>query len=707
MSFHERKWPVGGKDIFMIGVALGTVALLIVFLVLVGKEQNRQNEELQSLARQEETWDRGGKAQDICINEICGDGWIELYNRGGREADVSGYRIVCGEGEATLPEGTVIGKREFLAVELPVRDHSSAALYGSEGELYDSVYVVSAEKKESYARREDGGISFAYLNPSEGRTNAGEETIPKEFIYFSIPGGFYDEDIRVEIPGREDVRIYYTLDGSVPGPESLLYEDGILVKNRTVEDNVYSALKGLSVRTNYIPGDKVEKCTVIRAVAIDRKGNRSNEIVSCYWIANGNKMMYGNMPVLSVCADPEELFGYEYGLYSKGKIYEDALAGETAGDTSANYYADYRAEAYVHYFSGSKVQIGEGKGVLQTCKDGYLDYIQKSLVLCGDGKSCLLSAGKADYTIKIRDLLVQELLEEAEISVKKVQPCTVFLDGEYWGVYLLSSPADEFAAESSAGISDDGIVCIAGGKSGDPEKQKLYDEFYEYVVNSDFTDDSEYEKLKERMDIQSYLNCYCAHLYIADSGWAREKEIAWRWLSDDELSDDELSDDELYNDELSDDKLFDGGKWRYVFSGADAGMGNSELSTPSINTYLRPAVSNDPFLYSLLRNGEFRRQFIRTMETCGDQVFEASRAQEKVRELAGEYKRGIRTSFARFSGNLSEGSYEAEINKIIDFFEKRKEYILKYTREFVYQERKLRSPEENKETDTAGGEEQR
>lgn len=662
-----------GKDIFIILLAVLAVILLIVFLVYVEKMQNEQNQKFRQLTENDEEVEVAVQKADICINEIAGEGWVELYNRNDTPVDISGYRLVCGNTEIAIDEGITIPKKGFFVLDISAKGEFQTEIYGIDNVMHDSVYVSSLEQGEAYARREDGEAAFMYLSPSRELTNHAAEQIKKDFLYFDIPSGFYDQDIQVKLIAPENWQVCYTMDGSDPGTDSAIYKDGILVRNRTADANKYASSKDLSIRTTYVPYDKVEKCNIIRAIGIDETGNKMGEATGCYFIANGNKAMFNNLPVLSISASPDALFGYENGLYSAGKIYEDALAREMMTSNSANYYEDYTTEVSVQYFDSNK-QLGfEGRAMLQTYKDGFLDYLQKSLELTLDKERYILSAGESDYDIKIRNMLMQKFMEESGAPMLEIYPCIVFIDGEYWGVYLLQREMNEYTLGKKYGISPDNIVCIVGENSFTPEKTTLYKEFKEYVLNTDFTDDATYAQLKEKMDIQSYLDCYCAHVYIADSDWMNENDVVWKVISSG-------------NDEMSD------GRWRYVFQDADLSMGNSPLNSASINTYLRPMVENDAFLYSLLRNGEFRERFTSTMMKYADEIFTEEKVQAILSDISGKYKKGVRASYLRFGSSLNDAEYESNIDIIASFFQERKEFILKYTQQFLEMDRETMNP---------------
>ena len=63
---------------------------------------------------------------------------------------------------------------------------------------------------------------------------------------FNLCGGWYDEPVMVEL-SSERGEIYYTLDGSEPDEHAVKYEGPILIEDRSVEENLYSAIDGIAL----------------------------------------------------------------------------------------------------------------------------------------------------------------------------------------------------------------------------------------------------------------------------------------------------------------------------------------------------------------------------------------------------------------------------------------------------------------------------
>ena len=132
---------------------------------------------------------------------------------------------------------------------------------------------------------------------------------------FSRSSGFYDEPFLLEIqaPSRE---VYYTLDGSEPDRTSLQYtKKKIPVGDASENENTLSAREDLDsygqdhpeMIDTRIPEEKVDKCTVIKAVYYDAAGNKSETICASYFVGFQHKTGYGTTKVVSIVTDPENL----------------------------------------------------------------------------------------------------------------------------------------------------------------------------------------------------------------------------------------------------------------------------------------------------------------------------------------------------------------------------------------------------------------
>ena len=493
---------------------------------------------------------------------------------------------------------------------------------------------------------------------------------------FSLPGGFYPEEITVEITAPEGSRIYYTVDGSLPDAEhGIPYEAPVTVTNVCGSPNVYSAVATVSAYRNYAPLTTVDKAFVLQAVCVNDRGETSGVTCASYFVAMEAKGMYRDLPVLSINTDPEKLFDYFDGMYVTGVEYESALAMDDVRFDSANYYRGKESTAHIEYFESDRYLTYEGHVMLSLRKDGNLDFGQKSFWLkqsdpmpqsdcelydfCKDG-TLLLYGGGTDYAAKSRQQLEERLLlaSGASFSLGETKGCMVFVDGEFWGLYLLRRENTVQTFAKMCGVTAEEIQMIQNGYPSQAAPE--FRELYQLVTGQDMSVTANYQKLQELMDVESYLDYYCANLYFGNPQFDSFSTTLWRTAGENNSY----------------------GKWHWEFPDATDTLGLKALSNYSVNTYLCPGVREDLFFRGLLQNPEFRTAWEQRIAEFAEQMTQ-EKAEEELNAIRDRHRAAVAETAKRYGLQLTEEGYLADGDSILEYFAGRKDYILRYTEEFL------------------------
>ena len=498
---------------------------------------------------------------------------------------------------------------------------------------------------------------------------------PEGAPVFSLPGGFYPEDITVEISAPEGSLIYYTLDGTVPDEETgILYEAPVEVTNVCGSPNVYSAISTVSAYQDYAPRSDVDKAVVLQAVAVDAAGGISKVNCASYFVAMEAKSMYRDLPVLSLTVDPAEMFDYFEGNYVTGVDYENALAADDLRFDSANYYRGGEMNAHLEYFEADRYLTYEGEAIISLRKDGNLDYGQKSFLLTEaapvpestcelqqffrDG-TLLLYGGGTDYAAKSRQILEEQLLKDAtDFTLGERKGCMVFVDGEFWGLYLLSgeNTAATFARRLGAAAEEIQTVENRYPSQIAPE----YGELYRLVTEGNAASPGTWQKILEQMDTESYLDYYCANLYFGNPQFDSFSTTLWREEREGEAP----------------------GRWHWEFCDATDTLGRNKLSNYSVNTYLCPGVAEDLFLQGLMKNPDFQAAFRQRMQEYAEELTQ-EKAESYLTALQETCRVPVTATAQRYGLPQTEEGYLADGERILEYFAARGEYILRYTEEFI------------------------
>ncbi len=699
----DKKKKFSVKDIIVILLS-GLAVVGLVFIIWSSNQRQQQEEKyLEEISSEYESsghrLTQSEAAENLVINEVNQGGFVELYNCSDRaDIPLDGCIVsVNGQKKYEFTQGQTLEAGGFVCVDnlgtLQKGDIVSFSL--PDAEPFVSLMVPELPDGASYARTEDGGIAFGIREESREESNANAENLAVTGLAFSVPGGFYDNAFSLELSAGEGMKIYYTLDGSEPTEDSLLYEEPISIQNRSGSSNMALAVNERMDYSGAFQPSGITMGTVVKAVAVDSQGKAGEVETRSYFVGVTNAADVANMPVISISTDAGNLFDYYEGIYVKGRTYEDAIAMGADGGGTANYYNNWQREVTMEFFDDKKDKTYEEKMSMGILIDISTTAAQKGLVLYGQGQaqtgsglenfyhgeegSITLQTHLHDNAFMTRDYLAANLLQDTTVQARDMELCAVFLNGEYWGVYMLKGEYDAELIAEKYGVDADNVSVIQYGIEGSsPLEQHGYADLYRYVTENDLSVEENYRNVTEQMDVDNYLEYFCANMYLANSLYGSDYVTAWRTDS-------------------AGDGEYEDGRWRYLMPRMDGSMANSassRLSTDSIDSYLMPSVTEDAFFRSLMQNEEFRTKLQSTMERMAAEVFAPEKAEKVLNDLTVARRKATVNNYRRFVGNMDDSAYTREAANLLEFFQNRGEFILKYTEEEVSGERSVDTPAE-------------
>ncbi|MBO7395284.1 MAG: CotH kinase family protein [Ruminococcus sp.] len=549
-------------------------------------------------------------------------------------------------------------------------------------------------------------------DPSKEPTTAAEAPFEAEGMRFSVKSGFYDAPFDLEISAAEGTEIYYTLDGSIPTSDSTRYDSPIAVSDRSDEENKLSTQRGIAQPVSdldaFVPTKKTDKATVVRAVAVDKNGIQSSVVSCTYFVGFGDKAeYYKDVKIVSMMTDEADLFDYEKGIYALGKVYDDWKNGDGFDPETpewfmpANYTQhgrEWEREATLQFFEGGQLAHEQKVGI-RIHGGATRSYPQKSFnvyarkeygagklkydlfsgnVKCkSDGSTVtefdsfvLRNGGNdAQYT-RFRDKLIQSLVSDRAFLTQGMEPCILFIDGEFWGHYELTEKLDNDFISTHYGVPAKDICIIKKEalEDGSEETFTEWEHLREWILATDFSEQPEYDELCKRVDIQSFMDYVSTELYINNSDWRRGNTAYWKAETVDESN--------PYAD----------GKWRFLLFDTEYSSGLYGEALPSDNN-IETFIGNECFITDLfnaaMENEGFREQFRETFRDIADNNFASGKVDAEIDRLSKEYKEMTVATYNRFwhgwyGGSAAESNYLDAVYDLKSFFDKRHDYITKY-----------------------------
>ena len=508
----------------------------------------------------------------------------------------------------------------------------------------------------------------------------------------------------------------------------------------------YSKDDGLICRIDAPSDDAVDKCTVIRAAAKDSAGNWSAVTTQTYFIGSttdhidgieaGCKASGSDLAVISITMDYDDLFDSGKGIYVKGDVFDNALEkfiGNKnwikADDTrklDANYSQrgrEWEREAHIDFFemneNGAEQVLNQDCGIRiqgnysrSDLQKGFRLYARKDY---GDNKFrydiwgdelkdkdgntidkfktfVLRAGGNCAFTSKYNDTYWQTLAAGVDCSTKASRPCVVYLNGEYWGLYVLEEDYSDDYFESHYGVNKDDVIVYKGdaetysigykldeGTLPDGEKADYY--FKElkdfFKTHKSLKDDADYEEFAQIVDVDSVMDYFGVEVWINNKwDWPGKNWSMWKTNTTDK------------SNEYAD------GRWRFclydIEFGGVSGAGDAYTNTVKEDNYKPSGLldfdTKNPavlcFAY-LMTNDKFRAAYCEKLAGFSDTIFEKNKALDTLDEFEAVYGPLFDQFYDRYPGS---GSKEEAINGnyassqcIRDFINLRADNISKIT----------------------------
>lgn len=646
--------------------------------------------------------------------------WVELYNSTGSAIDLKGYTLVKDDSDVyTFDSVSVPGYGHLLvfccktykgdesiphaAFNLP---SSSVKLSLTNGDtVINSVSVPALDKDITWGRKPDGTDALMQLAPTPGTSNnEAQAYVPCNAPIFSADSGMYSKNFDLAISTDSGNTVYYTTDGTDPTTSStrIKVTQPINIYNRSGDKSTVARAVPVSKLTPWSNGaslpkeSAVDKGTVIRAVTYSKAGEYSEVVTKTYFVGVNNASHNG-LPILSVTTDPENLFNYDYGIFVKGRVY-DQNVNPFDDNPPANYNQrgkEWERAAHIDFFeSDGSLVLSQDCGIRTQGAYSRADY-QKSLRFYAraeygpknfkaalipnaysesDGttqitkykKFVMRGGGNDNFYTKFKDQYTQRLVNDRSIDTQEGRPCVMFIDGEYWGLYTLQEDFDDHYYEENYGVNADDVVVYKKGEidEGVEEDIELFNSLRRYCEKNDLSNADNYRVVCDMLDVKSFADYMAAEIFIINEDWPGNNYSMWRTRVVDESN--------PYAD----------GRWRMNLYDTEMGTnhyGNNGTFYNSDNLKKILSNKNDdmPVIFNaLMKNDEFRELFVTCFMDQANVNFAPDRCASLEKYYMETYYPELDRFFARFPTWANRGSAtDPCLKRMENFLRKRSGYV--------------------------------
>ena len=561
-------------------------------------------------------------------------------------------------------------------------------------------------------------------------------------IYYTIDGSSpVDSDSRIEYTGAIKITDRSEDENVLSAINPVLY-DAVNVEWKEDKQEYVSTLT--------LPEkEDVDKITVVRAVVEKEDGTYSKVQGASYFVGNMDEHIEGieksckaagkDLAVMSISMAEEDLFDEETGIYVKGKIFDEALenflnsqpmnsweAVENGRRLDANYKQkgkEWEREAHIDYFEtdgttltcrlqqncGIRIQGNYSRSDLQKgfrliadwdYGDNNFDYsFFGGDTVTWEGKNLdkykklvLRNGGNCAFTTKYSDTYWQSLLKDLNCETLSSRPCVVYLNGEYWGLYILQEDYNDDFFEDKYGVDKEQVVAYKGdaetyqsgykldeGEVPEGEHENYYLKELEnfLTMHIDLKEQADFEELEKIVDVDSFRDYFAVNVWINNKwDWPGKNWTIWKTT--------EVEEDNPYGD----------GRWRLCFYDLDfggvSGQGDAYTNTIKEDNYqeygLLDLNTKNVVVKTfalLMTNETFRQSFYERLNYLTENNLEKDNAIEVCTRFKDTYSPLYMQFYTRYMGkdqasdlsdNAVYGGY-ASYQCIVDFLELRSDHI--------------------------------
>ena len=502
---------------------------------------------------------------------------------------------------------------------------------------------------------------------------------------------FNKKNLILEMKTKRNYKIYYTLDGSIPDENSILYKKAIeLNKNSSPNTLTAEENQNLFYGRKYKYDEKLPKATIVRAIAVSKKGEKSEIINKTYFVGLDLNNYFKGLPVISIITDPSNLIDYEKGILVKGKTFadwEEKNGGtqqdeeENNIDVEANFTnkgKNWEREISIEYFNGSNeaiwqqnagIRVKGGSSRLNNQKsfniyfrDKYgnsnLKYELIKNAENNEGKTInnyvdftLRNGGNTAASLKYKDSLLQNLAKGRKVDTQTSNAVIVFLNGEYWGPYSLEEKYTGNYYHEHYGISEKNVIAIKEEEVevGNDEDIELYNTLMTYA-KKDLSNSKTYEEFSNIVDIESMIDYFAIQTYIGNIDWG---------INDDGLYKNTL----LWRTKNKENNPYGDQKWRWSLYDLEfsSNLYNMKKTAPDFCS-VNNAIKKHSLFASAMKNKEFKKEFYDVLNEIKEENYNPVQVESKIEEYdsiwrpqMGDYRKRFGGSFIEYN-NIKENT---------------------------------------------------
>ena len=517
-------------------------------------------------------------------------------------------------------------------------------LSNATGDIIQTVIVPKLLTDLSYGQhREIADSMVFFLEPTPGIRNSLSPFAGyiHDSVQLLLPSGYYSDSVGVEVINTNpSFKVFYTLDGSIPTPESQEFDSAFFVDSTVVFRAAYwsdSLIHGPISNYTYFVNDST------------------------------------TLPVVSLISDPENLWDQETGIYAFGPQYwfQPPYYG-------ANFWKDWEKPVQIQQFdslgelrwhqdAGIKIHGNYTRQLPQKSLGFYAkseysnSQIDESLFsekphITSVKRFLLRNAGNDNLLAHFRDLLIQTRMQNTFSDVQSGFPVLAYINGDYWGIYHLREKIDRFYLEDNFGVNPDEVNLLEQNGLIISGNRNDFENLLSFVKQNNLQSNVNYQYITDHIDLYNWIDHLVTNFYHFNSDWPHHNTKFWS---------------------------SPGKKWRQIIVDQDVTMGlhnQNQVNQNPLTHVHSDTMSYLAIIYNkLIDNQSFKREYINRFADLMNTIYKPESYLPVFDKIVGQMTPEMERHASRWNMNYTNwlNNYTA---KISEFIQNREPYMRNFLR---------------------------
>ena len=520
-------------------------------------------------------------------------------------------------------------------------DSETITLSDNTSNTIDQLLIEGLAPDVSIGVSNSTGNIVNYIQPTPGLENYSEEFIGsiQNEVVFSESGGLKDSPFYLSLSGNDSSQIIrFTTDGSAPDSFSQIY-----IYPFEISDNM--SVRAQIFSDNYLP----------------------SPVSTESYIFNSNH----DIDVLLMSVDPIDFFDNNSGIYVFGP---EGTYDPSIPYFGANFWEDWErpihfsfyendSDDIVEFNAGVKIFGGWSRGQNgqrslsffargqygdSKFEHSFFDNVNyndfEALIIRNSGQDWLRSS--------MKDIMLTSLMRNSELDFQDYNPVAAYINGSYWGMYNMREKINEHMLASKHNIDAGSISLLTNNAEIIQGSNDEYHQLIDYIENTDLSDDSNFEYIKDQIDLSNYILYQATNIFINNTDWPANNIKFWKHPET---------------------------KWRWIMYDTDYGFGPywniSNFYENTLSFALNPDGTGWPnppwstlLFRKLITNISFRNQFINRYADELNTRFLPNNVINHIDQIYSTIEPEVEAHYSRWKDDPSVGYEITEINSHIEYY---------------------------------------